>query len=615
LLPRGDDVFGNYQPLAHLANGGMGAVWLTAAADGLSLAVLKHTRLDTGWDRAAEDRMRRRFSREASIHRHLHHPHVLRCLDVGISAKGQCYLVLEYVDGGDLGELVERFGPLPESVALTLIYQVVDGLSEAHRLRLVHRDLKPANVFLTAEGVTKLSDFGIARKEGDSSSQLTLSGTVLGSPFYMSPEQVNAADDIDIRSDIYAIGGVLCFALTGRPPYAGKPTECMHQHATAPPPDLRSQGVKISDATAAIIAKCMAKDRAQRYSDPLKLRADLAKARAEAGDVDVGSWLHGDSLGAVVDLNQTQGPDLFAGIEAPPPASAPQTPHPVSSPAAAIRFREPEEIQAIIAARSGQCPQPSIPTDIAAIRPVAADQQNTPKTSVLEKRHGTEPLVPHWLMLICGTARDRHIHLFGQQSIILGKLAKPPVTLTALIYPIDANATICNRISRTHCVVRAEQSDFTVTDLEAANGTFLEGERIPPNRPVPITKPVKLTLADVLDLRLSPVRHTIDTPSPGMATTGPDALTITRLSNRPELSYAIVRRVLLIGGPGCDLVIPGFPAGCGLLVAWTPAGWVHRLHIEGRQPGAWGSLAVGMMIGQGSQRIAVRLGDYTQLTC
>jgi serine/threonine protein kinase len=610
LLPRGDDVFGLYRPLAHLANGGMGAVWVTVAADGVTLAVLKHTRMDTGRDRAVEDRMRRRFSREASIHRNLHHPNVLRCLDVGISAKGQCYLVLEYVDGGDMGDLINRFGPLPEAVALTLIYQVVDGLSEAHRLRLVHRDIKPANIFLTGDGSAKLSDFGIARKEGDASSQLTLSGTVLGSPYYMSPEQVNANDDIDIRSDLYAIGGILCYALTGRPPYAGKATEAMHQHATSPPPDLRAQGVTLSDATVAIIAKCMAKDRANRYAEPLDLRADLSRARADAGDTDVGSWMRGDALGAEIDLNQTLGLNQVAGVAVSP--QRPTTSAPAITTTSAIRFREPEEIRALIAAREAQRARPSSTTEVVAIPPASSV---IPAVTSPIRRSGTEPLLPHWLVLAGGTDGRREVHLFAQDAITLGKLAKPPVDLTTLLYPIYANQTACNRISRAHCVLRAEPNGFTVTDLETVNGTSLHGERLPSNRPEPIVGSAPLVLANVLELQLTPVPvRRLGAEPDGMSASLHEALAITRLANRPDLAYALVQRSLLVGGAGCDLAMPGYSAGCGLLVARTTGGWMQRLQIEGRPHGPWNPLAVGMVIGQGSQRIVVRLGDYTQLT-
>ena len=607
LLPKGDEAFGMYRPLAHLADGGMGSVWLTTSADGLNLAVIKHTRLDSGKDNAAEDRLRRRFSREAAIHRRLHHPNVLRCLDVGISSIGQCYLVLEYIAGGDLADLVERYGALPESVALTLIYQVVDGLSEAHRLRLVHRDIKPGNLFLTAEGTAKLSDFGIARKEDDANAQLTLSGTVLGSPFYMSPEQVNAEADLDIRSDIYGIGGLLCFCLSGRPPYPGTAMEAMRQHVTAPLPELRRQGLSLSDGTAAIIARCLAKDRCQRYPDPLELRAALAEARNEAGDANVGSWLQGDSLGAVVDLEQTLGPrDKMPGASGRSHTPTPATLHQVSS---AIRFREPEEIMALIAARASQRDQNAASTEVAAAVPLSAP----PAESPVSRRPATEPMLPHWLVLTAG--QEQEIHLYSQPSLTLGKLAKPPVDLTTLLYPIDSNTVACNRISRSHCILQSNHRGFSVTDLNTSNGTVLDGIPLPPNISTPITNGAQLVLAQVLELSLALVaRRNLPQPPSDLPQATYEALIITRCTNRPTLSYALVCRSVLIGGIGSDVVVPGFPAGCGLLVAWTPNGWHQRLHMEGHPSGAWNPLAIGLVIGQGNQRIAVRMGDYALLT-
>jgi serine/threonine protein kinase len=277
LPPKDAPAFGPYIPLTHLADGGMGTVWLAAAPDGTTVVVktLKGN-LPGPKDGSQATEYMRRFEREARITQQLQHPNVVRCLDNGVAPDGSLFMVLEYVDSGDLRDVVEARAGLTEPLALAILYQVVDGLAEAHRIKLVHRDIKPPNIFVSQDGTAKLADFGIARSTEQNRTMLTMQGAIVGSPLYMSPEQVLTDPTLDIRSDIYALGAVLYFCLAGHAPYDGKLQEILHKHCTAPVPDVRKKRPAVSDRTQAIISTCMAKERKQRYTDPAAMRAAIA---------------------------------------------------------------------------------------------------------------------------------------------------------------------------------------------------------------------------------------------------------------------------------------------------------------------------------------------------
>ncbi len=343
LLPAPDQTpFGAYQPLAHLADGGMGSVWLASAADRPDLVVVKTIKPAGGIvqseSHAAE--ALRRFDREARITRQLAHPNVVRCLDNGVTDRQIMYLVLEYVDSGDLRDLVDAKGGLAEPLALAILYQVADGLAEAQRLKLVHRDIKPPNIFVASNGMAKLADFGIARSTESTRTMLTMEGAIVGSPLYMSPEQILTDPTLDIRSDIYALGAVLYFCLAAEAPYGGKLQEILHQHCTAPLPDVRLKRPKLSDASHAIINRAMAKDRTKRFQTPAELRSAISEALKHLGmetgahreestalrDLSVGTVQSATRDIAILtaDLRKQAGLDEMETINEPVPASADQ---------------------------------------------------------------------------------------------------------------------------------------------------------------------------------------------------------------------------------------------------------------------------------------------------
>jgi serine/threonine protein kinase len=195
-----------------------------------------------------------RFRREIEILGRLQHPHLVRALDV-IHTRTQLYLVLEYIEGRDLGTLVKERGPLPIPEAVEFTIQAARGLAYAHACGVVHRDLKPANLLLTGEGVVKISDLGLARFFDSDATDLTTKGACLGTPEFMAPEQAEDASAADARSDVYSLGATLFHLLTGEMPVTGSSQfQRLQRLLTAPPrplaearPDMPADLAKIVD--------------------------------------------------------------------------------------------------------------------------------------------------------------------------------------------------------------------------------------------------------------------------------------------------------------------------------------------------------------------------------
>jgi eukaryotic-like serine/threonine-protein kinase len=223
LLP-GLEVTTNVRLLRPLSTGGMGAVWI---ADHLGLktrVVVKFMLSELG----ASESARLRFSREAAAAAQVKSPHVVQMLDHGVSVEGVPFIVMEYLEGKDLGAVLTERGALDPADVVSIVGQVAKALSKVHAAGLLHRDIKPDNIFVVdgeEELFVKLLDFGVAKNSAlDGSGPLdgeTKTGQVVGTPFYMSPEQVTAQKTIDLRSDLWALGVVAFEALTGKRPFDG----------------------------------------------------------------------------------------------------------------------------------------------------------------------------------------------------------------------------------------------------------------------------------------------------------------------------------------------------------------------------------------------------------
>lgn len=224
---------------------------------------------------AADPLFVERFRREAQAAAALNHPNIVTIYDTG-TTDDTYFIVMEYVPGPNLKEIIRAHGPLPEGEALAIGAQVAAALGAAHAHRLIHRDIKPHNILRGPEGSAKVTDFGIARAAG--ASQLTATQTVMGTAHYLSPEQA-LHQPLDGRSDLYSLGVVLYEALTGRVPFEGDSlvAVAMRQVHDSPPP-MRQINTDISPRAEAVVMRALAKDPAARYQSAAEMGAALLTA-------------------------------------------------------------------------------------------------------------------------------------------------------------------------------------------------------------------------------------------------------------------------------------------------------------------------------------------------
>ena len=235
---------------------------------------------------ASDPDARRRFAREAQAAGALNHPGIVTVHDQDEIHEGDTvipFLVMEYVPGSTLAQLVREQAPLAPDRAVRIACDVLDALAHAHSHGTVHRDVKPANVMITTEGAVKVADFGIARVL-DNDARLTTTGSAIGTPSYMSPEQINGAD-VDARSDVYSVGCVLLELLTGKPPFTdGNPLNLMYWHVHTPPPAPSSRNPRVPKELDDLVLAALAKNPADRPADAAvyrdRLRAWLVTASA-----------------------------------------------------------------------------------------------------------------------------------------------------------------------------------------------------------------------------------------------------------------------------------------------------------------------------------------------
>jgi len=281
---------GGYRLQAPIGQGGMGEVWLAwdlALKRNVALKLLR-----VGF--AAAPETVRRFEREAQATSQLRGPHIVQIHDFGASEDGLYYIAMEYLNGMDLGTLVERFGPLPPARAAHFLLQACDALEEAHDAGIIHRDLKPHNLFVTRVGdehdFLKLLDFGVVRLRvsDPGADALTATGLLLGTPAYLAPELWNGAA-ADERSDIYALGVTLHFLLTGRTPIEPwLPAQAAHTAVEPRPPDPAMSAVEPA-ALGAVIAHCLARNPEARMASVRDLRHAVRHA------VDPAAWTREDA--------------------------------------------------------------------------------------------------------------------------------------------------------------------------------------------------------------------------------------------------------------------------------------------------------------------------------
>jgi eukaryotic-like serine/threonine-protein kinase len=286
--PPNDVLAGKYRITRRLGEGGMGIV-----AEAVHLGLGHRVALKLLRSELVRPEHRERFFREARAAGSLRSEHVVAIKDVDTLPDGTPFLVMEYLEGADLGRVVQQRGALPAEEATDYVLQACHALAEAHGCGIVHRDLKPANLFLTRRldgaALVKVLDFGIAKVAGaEMARDLTATSQYMGSPSYMSPEQVRSAKRVDARTDLWALGVILYELLVGVTPFDGETAGDVFVKISTEPPRTFPPGM-LAPGLEAIILRCLEKDPERRYRDVAELAAALlpfagvtGRARAEA---------------------------------------------------------------------------------------------------------------------------------------------------------------------------------------------------------------------------------------------------------------------------------------------------------------------------------------------
>ncbi len=279
-LTTGEIIEGKYRIVRMIGEGGMGAVY-----EGENTRIRRRVAIKVLHQGVAENQEAvQRFEREAQAAGRIGNDHILEVLDLGTFANGDHFIVMEYLDGEPLSDRIRRLGKMrPEEVA-PLMIQALEGLRAAHDAGIVHRDLKPDNVFVLKEKAgnrdfVKLIDFGISKFQplGGSEMKMTRTGTVMGTPYYMSPEQASGSREADHRSDLYAVGVMLYEAVTGRVPFDA-PTfnQLLFQIVLSDPAPPQQVVPDLDPGFANLIAKSMARDVEHRFQTAAELSEALS---------------------------------------------------------------------------------------------------------------------------------------------------------------------------------------------------------------------------------------------------------------------------------------------------------------------------------------------------
>ena len=267
-LTRGSTLANRYEIIEELGKGGMGKVYRVEDTKLKQEVALKLIKPEVAKDKKTIER----FRNELKLAREIAHRNVCRMYDLN-EEKGIHYITMEYVRGEDLRSLIRRIGQLPIGKSISIANQICEGLSEAHRLGVVHRDLKSNNIMIDKEGNVRIMDFGIARSL--EAKGITGPGVMIGTPEYMSPEQVEGKE-VDQRSDIYSLGVILYEMVTGKVPFEGDtPFTIGMKHKGEMPKNPKELNTQISDDLNRLILRCLEKEREKRYQSADEVRSEL----------------------------------------------------------------------------------------------------------------------------------------------------------------------------------------------------------------------------------------------------------------------------------------------------------------------------------------------------
>jgi serine/threonine-protein kinase len=329
-LDEGQLIAGKYRVEHVLGEGAMGVVVAAWHIELNQRVAVKLVRPEALTVQDAQER----FRREARAAARLRSEHVVRVMDVGVLEGGSPFMVMEYLDGHDLAHELAQRGPLPIADAVGYILQASEALAEAHRAGIVHRDLKPANLFLAllpdGSRVVKVLDFGVSKATTQTPGSLALTQdfAMIGSPLYMSPEQMRSARDVDPRADIWALGVILFELLAGRPPFFEASIAELVRVMLEAPPSLRSFRADVPEQLERAILRCLERDPAQRYADvgvlastfsrfAPEMRLHAERARRVLGGSEPRPSLGATELGSTLTFDGSE-----SGVSTPPTVTA-----------------------------------------------------------------------------------------------------------------------------------------------------------------------------------------------------------------------------------------------------------------------------------------------------
>ncbi|HVU51032.1 MAG TPA: serine/threonine-protein kinase, partial [Polyangia bacterium] len=279
---------GNYRVTAKLGEGGMGVVFRAEHPVIARRAALKaiHPEL------AVTPEVVARFVNEAKLISEIGHENIVDVTDFGRTDEGDFYIIMEYLSGQSLAEAIHRGGAMEPARALAIAAQIADALDASHARGVIHRDLKPENVFLVQRGAVrdfvKVLDFGLAKLTGGdaAAAQKTQSSLIMGTPYYLAPEQCEGRSELDGRADVYALGCILFELLTGMVPFGGESSgDVLVKQVTMPPPAARALVAGLPEALDAILQRALAKEPAERFPTMAAFRAALLDPAGAAAGV------------------------------------------------------------------------------------------------------------------------------------------------------------------------------------------------------------------------------------------------------------------------------------------------------------------------------------------
>jgi len=306
-LTTGTSFAGRYQIIEELGKGGMGKVYKAHDTEINEKVALKLIKPEV----AADEKTVERFRNELKLARKISHKNVCRMYHLSKIEDAQ-YITMEYVSGEDLKSLIRKIGQLPIAKAVSIAQQVCEGLDAAHKLGVVHRDLKPQNIMIDDKGNTRIMDFGIARSL--KTKGITEAGMMIGTPEYMSPEQVEG-EETDHRSDIYSLGVILYEMVTGRVPFEGDTSISIAlKHKKETPLNPRELNAQIPEHLSWLILRCMEKDKERRYQEAKELFSELGeigKEKPKTRRISEMDWKNSIAVLPFADLSPQKDQEYF----------------------------------------------------------------------------------------------------------------------------------------------------------------------------------------------------------------------------------------------------------------------------------------------------------------